>query len=202
VARESSRLAVAPLKIPDKNISALLVRTDPDYMAGNVAVTIEQAVRGISAIPSPRLFQSYRQQMGIIRGALWILGLVSVAGAALVIGLLFTLAANERRCEIGVLRALGATRTFVFGALLGEAALLSCIGALLGAALSGLAVYLFHELVVVTLGVPFVFPPAAVFTAQGAATITVAVGIAMLAATWPAIRMCREEPAQAMRERA
>jgi putative ABC transport system permease protein len=202
IARDSFRLAKAPLNIPDKSISAALVRINSGYFADNVALMVEQAERGIRAIPSPRLFQSYRQQMDLVRGAFWIIGLVSVAGAALVIGLVFTLAANERRREVGVLRAIGATRAVVFGALVGEGALLSGLGGLLGVALSGLAVYLFHELFVEMLGVPFVLPSAAVLTVQGAATIIIAVGIAMLAAAWPAFRMCREEPAQAMRERA
>ena len=47
------------------------------------------------------------------------------------------MAANERRREIGVLRALGATRGTVFRLILGESVVIAGLGAAIGVAASG-----------------------------------------------------------------
>jgi putative ABC transport system permease protein len=55
------------------------------------------------------------------------------------------MAANERRRELGVLRALGATRSFVFKSLVTEAGLLALMGGLVGTGMTALVIYLFRN---------------------------------------------------------
>lgn len=55
---------------------------------------------------------------------------IAVAGAGLMASLYNTM--NERRHEIGILRALGARRATVFGAVVGEAVAIAALGATLG----------------------------------------------------------------------
>ena len=76
------------------------------------------------------------------------------------------MAANERRRELGVLRAMGATRRFVFQSLLTEAGLLALAGGMTGILLTVAVVYLFRKLIMVSLGIPFLLPPPAALLPQ------------------------------------
>jgi putative ABC transport system permease protein len=200
VAKGSLTLAEKPLTIPSDSVSAILVNVVPDADPRLVARRIKQELTGVSAIPGPDLFQSFRRQMtGVLRGVVVLLGMIWALSVGLV-ALVFSMAANERRREIGVLRALGSPRGFVLRSLLAEAAILGLGGGAIGLAVSVLAIYLFHNLLVVSLGIPFLLPSLpglllVVGGGLGAALVTVT-----LAALIPAYRISRQEPALAMRE--
>jgi len=57
---------------------------------------------------------------------------ITLVLSLVLISLIFSMAANERRRELGVLRALGATRGFVFQSILAEAVMLAVDGGALG----------------------------------------------------------------------
>lgn len=200
IARVSVRMAVEPLEIPGDSISAVMVRLEPGADPQAVALEIMHRVPGVTPIPSPDLFQAYRKQLGALRG-----GIVATLGITLVlsvvlIGLVFSMAANERRRELGVLRAMGASRAFVFRTLLAEAGLLALAGALAGIALTVLVLYLFHTLIVVSLGLPFLLPALPSLALQVLAGLGVALAAVTLAALLPALWISHLDPAVAMRE--
>jgi putative ABC transport system permease protein len=200
VARVSRMRAEKPLEVPPDSISAVLVNVRQGSDAYGVALKIRDATPGVTPITSPELFQSFRGQMtGLLHGFLAILG-TTWAVSVLLIGLVFSMATNERRREIGVLRALGATRGFVFRSVLGEAALLALGGGLVGGALAALAVSLFRNLLVTSLGIPFLLPSLPGLLVLVTGGLAVALLSVALAALIPAYRISRQDPAVAMRE--
>jgi putative ABC transport system permease protein len=118
----------------------------------------------------------------------------------MLIGLVFSMAANERRRELGVLRALGATRGVIFQSLVTEAGLLALGGGAVGIAVTILAVYLFRRLIIVSMGIPFLFPSPGLLLAQVGAGLGLALLSVTLAALLPAYRISHQDPATAMRE--
>jgi putative ABC transport system permease protein len=151
----------------------VLVNVQPGSSPYAVALKIREATPGVTQITSPELFLSFREQMtGLLRGFLIILG-ITWALSVVLIGLVFSMATNERRREIGVLRALGTTRSFIFRSVLAEAALLALGGCLAGVALAALAMYLFQRLLVTSLGIPFLLPslPGLLFLVAGGPVI-------------------------------
>jgi putative ABC transport system permease protein len=95
----------------------------------------------------------------------------------------------ERRREIGLRRALGATRGHIRSQFLAEALLLSAVGGVLGAFLgagvtAGMAL---------TNGWPIVLPPETV-----AIAVTATLGIGAIAGLYPAIRAARTPPTAAL----
>jgi len=70
----------------------------------------------------------------------------------------FSMAANERRREMAVLRAVGAMPGFVFRLMLTEAALLAAGGAVVGTAAAALGLFMFKEMIAASLKLPFLFP--------------------------------------------
>jgi len=146
------------------------------------------------------MFQSYRQQMtGLLKTILVIMA-ITWGLSIVLIGLIFSMAANERRKELGVIRAIGATRRFVFQSLLMEASLLAFAGGATGIALSVLSVTIFRNLLISSLGFPFLLPSPAVLFLQIGIGLVLALFSVNLAALFPAIKISRQDPAIAMRE--
>ena len=200
IARMSVTMAVEPLAIPEDSISTVMVRLDPGADAEQVAIEIMRRVPGVTPITSPDLFLAYRKQLGTLRGGIMATLGITLGLSVILIALVFSMAANERRRELGVLRAMGATRGFVFGTLLAEAGLLALAGALSGIALTVLAIYLFRTLIMVSLGLPFLLPSIPSLLLQVSVGLCVTLAVITLAALLPALRISRLDPAIAMRE--
>jgi putative ABC transport system permease protein len=200
MARISLTMAKSPLVIPPNKISAVMVKVAPGYDPHQVAVDIFRTVPGVTPIEGLNLFQSYRSQInGLLKVNLAVMGFTWLLSVAL-IGLVFMMAADERRRELGVLRALGATRRFVLFSLLAEAGFLALVGSAAGIALTVLVVLLFRTLIMHTLNIPFLFPSGLMLAAQIAGGLLLALLTITLAAFIPAYRISRQEPASAMRE--
>jgi putative ABC transport system permease protein len=200
IASKSGTQAASPLEIPADSISAALIKVKPESDPHAVAVQILQSVPGVTPIESANLFQSYRKQMtGLLKSILVILG-VTWGLSVVLIALVFSMAANERRKELGVLRALGATRRFVFQSLLAEASLLAFFGGATGATVAGLAIFLFRNLIMTSLDIPFLLPSPGLLLLQIGAGLLLALFSVNLAAFLPAYRISRQDPAVAMRE--
>jgi putative ABC transport system permease protein len=200
IASKSQTQAESVLVIPPNSISAALIKVKPGSDPHDVAIRIMQNVPNVTPIESSNLFQSYRKQMtGLLRSILVILS-VTWGLSVVLIGLVFSMAANERRKELGVLRALGATRRFVFQSLLAEATILALFGGATGLAVAGLAIFLFRNLIMVSLDIPFLLPSPGSLLLQIAAGLLLALFSVNLAALFPAYKISRQDPAIAMRE--
>lgn len=200
VARISKKRAKMPLEIPPNSVSAALIKVSSGSDPHAVALDIMKSVAGVTPIESPNLFQAYRKQMtGLLRSVVVVLLLI-LALSILLISLVFSMAANERKRELGVLRALGATRRLIFRALLMEAGFLALTGGAIGIALAAAAVYLFRKLIILSLGIPFILPAASSLTLHILGGVLLALVSVTLAALLPAYRISRQDPAVAMRE--
>jgi putative ABC transport system permease protein len=200
IARISQSQALVPLDLPENSISAALLKVAPGYDVEQVAVGILQQVPGVTAIQSPDLFLAFRKQMTSLQQGMLIILSIILAMSLVLIGLIFMLATHERRREIGVLRALGATRLTIFRSLLAEAAILALSGGITGIAISALAIYLFRDWIVTLIGFPFLFPSPLVLLPLVAGGMAVALIGITFAALIPAVRVSRQDPALAMRE--
>jgi putative ABC transport system permease protein len=200
LARASVKLAEKPLVIPEGQVSAVLLKVRPGSSLQQVAIDIVRTVPGVIPIQSGDLFQQSRQQLQSLLRSLVIVMAMIWPLAVVLIGMVYLLAANERRRELGMLRALGATRRFVCQSLLAEATLLAFCGAATGAFLAVLGIYLFRRLIVATLGVPFLLPSPGLLLVQIVVGLLLAMASVFLAALLPALKISRLDPAVAMRE--
>ena len=200
MAHSSRTTAVKPLVIPRDRVSSVMVKVLPGRDPAAVAAAITRSVPGVSAVVRPQMFAAYRAQIdALLRVMLVVLGLLLTL-ALVVMALLLSMAAHERRRELGVLRALGASRATVVVALLAEALLVACAGGLAGVAAAAVGVGLFHTLIAARLGVPFLYPSGGALAVQITAGLCLALVVVGLAAAVPALRAGSEEPALAMRE--
>ncbi len=133
--------------------------------------------------------------LGDILGMLTLV-VAGLGGISLVVGgvgilTIMTIAVNERTPEIGLLRALGATRRTVLLVFLGEAALLGALGGLAGLGIGLAGAGLLHWLVP---ALPVSFHPPFILAAEGVALVTGVVGGLI-----PAWRAARMDPVEALR---
>lgn len=192
--------AGAASEMPDGSLSAILVSILPGQDPYGVSLEIMHSVPGVTPVENSRIFASYRRILRSLEGSLLILTGLSLGLSLALVVLVFTLAANERRREMGVLRALGANRGFVFRSLLLEAIFLGLAGGIAGAVLAVLTVYAFRGTLVRSIGLPFTLSSPAALLAQVAVGLGAVLVCITLASILPALKVSRMEPANAMRE--
>lgn len=200
MAKSSVSTAEVPLEIPQNSISTIMIKVAPGVDAHNLALNISQNTSGMVPIESPNLFGSFKSQMnGLLLGFL-IITIVTWVLSAVLIALVFSMAANERRREIAVLRAMGATRRFIFRSVMTEAAFLAMGGAVIGIIFAAFVLFIFKDMIAGSLKMPFLFPSVASFFLLFGLGIIVAIVTITLSALFPALKTSRQEPALAMRE--
>jgi putative ABC transport system permease protein len=172
----------------------LYVRTDPDQ------VSAVQSVLAVTANPAqPEAVQVVRPSdalvaraatRGAFTGLFFGLGAVALLVGGVGIGNVMVISVLERRSEIGLRRALGATRGQVGLQFLTESLVLSAlggvVGVLLGAAATAAYALAEHQ--------PIVLPPTVLAIGPGAA-----IAVGLVAGLWPALRAARLAPTAALR---
>jgi len=200
IARQSVTTAARPMNIPEGKISAVQVKAKENHGIDEVAKRIMEKVPGTYAFASLELTRAIQGQTeGLFR--MLFLGLAVVWVLAVVLsGFVFSLMVNERRREIGLLRAIGANRKFIFKLFLTESSVLGLGGGLIGVAFAVLFVYLFKVYLMLSAEVPLLIPPLPSLLGFMLACLVIALILAMPALLYPAIRASRIDPAVAMRE--
>ncbi len=129
--------------------------------------------------------------LGVLTFAVGALGSISLLVGGVGIFTIMTIAVRERRNEIGLLRALGGSRSQVLSLFLAEAVILSALGGLLGLMAGIGGAFLLHA----------AMPALPVHVSSGyiLAAELVAVGIGLVAGVLPARGAARLEPVDALR---
>jgi putative ABC transport system permease protein len=112
----------------------------------------------------------------------------------------FAMAANERQREIGLLRATGATRGFIFKMVIMEAVLISGMGALIGIAASLGLVVGFSRLIAVSIEMPFYLPGMHKIVSLVFVALSLAILTGVFSALIPALQSSTKEPYEAIRQ--
>ena len=199
MAENSRTMAVQPLPISRDKISTVLVQVRDDMTPDRVAIRIEHDIDGVKAIASDTVISTVRKQLsGLIR-AIFIISVILWVIVLLIMGFAFSMIVNERRREIGLLRAMGANRVQLTSVLLTEAALLAVAGGVAGVALGFGILVSFKDLMLHHLHLPYLFPEPAELATLTFVALAIALGTGLLAALLPALSAVRTEPYDAIR---
>jgi putative ABC transport system permease protein len=150
---------------------------------------VDKELPGNTIQPTHEIFTSFEKSVPYLGVFLRVLvGLAAIVSAVVVMLAMYT-TITERTREIGILKAMGASRAFIVGIIEKEAILISVIGLVVGFIVSMIAGYLIHRIY------------GLVFEYSWAWTITAAViGLAggVLGALYPAWRASNLDPVTAL----
>lgn len=176
------------------NPSVIYVRTDPDQLdavRGVISPTVDPQSPDEVSISRPSDVLEAQEAADSAFTSLFLgLGAVALLVGGIGIANVMVIAVIERRNEIGLRRALGATRAHIRRQFLVEALLLSSLGGVAGVGL-GAAVTAFYAGVE---GWNVVIPPVAIVGG-----LVAALAIGAIAGLYPAMRAARLAPTEALR---
>jgi putative ABC transport system permease protein len=178
----------------DGHPTELYVRSDPAQVARVNAVlpaTVNPANPATVTVTEPAdVLQAEAVTTGAYNSLVLGLGAVALLVGGVGIANVMVISVLERRSEIGLRRALGATRHHIAEQFLTEALLLSLLGGLAGTLLGVAATAVYA----VTQHWHVLIPPLALYGGPGAA-----LAIGALAGLYPAMRAARLSPTEALR---
>lgn len=176
------------------NPSEIYVRADIDHVpqvAGILAAVADpQSPDGVQVSRPSDALEARAAAKGQFTSLLLGLGGVALLVGAIGIANIMVISVLERRGEIGLRRALGATRRHISSQFLTESAVLAAIGGLAGLILGALATLAYA----LAQSEPWVVPLYALFGAPGAGLL-----IGAVAGLYPARKAARLSPTEALR---
>jgi len=197
--RDSGRDAEVTLEVDPEAVSAIMLDAE-DMGPAELAIRIESGIPGVRALVASELATEVRAGLAGSVKAILFAGVFQWLATLALVAVVFAISLAERTREIGLLRAMGATRGQVAAMLAGEAAMLSGGGALLGIVAGLVFVSSFKGLIRIAWDIPFLWPgPGALaLTAVGVFSVTLLFGI--ISTLPPVYRASRQEPYAAIRE--
>lgn len=187
-------------KIKEDMVSAILVRvdtlaTDPK----DIGVNISGEIPGMTVISTAAVVTSLQRQLFSTVKSLIFSGSIVWIMSVLVVGAIFSVVVNERRRELGLLRAMGFRRIAVFKLIMYESTMLTSLGAVVGILLgTGVIIYL-NKFFQKTMEMPYLWPSHIFVGALILICLAAGLASGIFGALYPAARSSMMEPLQAIR---
>lgn len=201
ISAETSPEIIERLKtIKRDNISSILVKIDPltTNLTG-IKLGIAMVIPDAMVISTAEMITTLSRQLFSTLQGLLVSGLALWVMSIIVVGAIFSMIINERRREIGILRAIGATSFSVFKLTLYESSMLTGLGGAIGVTLGAVIVYYFNSMIRSTMRMPYVWPRADEISILFIICLFAGVIAGVLGALYPAVRISKMEPLDVIR---
>jgi putative ABC transport system permease protein len=154
----SATQAEKALTIAPDQISAVMIQVKPGVKVNDVAEAIETRIGGVQAFPTSQLNQAVNNQLSGVLGMVLIVTFTLWVMSLLTVGLIFSVVVNERQRELGLLRAMGAQKGFIFRLVMSEAGMLTGLGGVAGVFSALVILFSFSRLIQKSLHIPYLMP--------------------------------------------
>ena len=207
-AYEMSRLSqsdpsIQPLKPIDGKISGGLVQLSVGAKIPFITFSILRDNPDLKVVTTGNIQTSARQTtVAVFAGVIGLI-LVLFFSNVMMINAIFSAVVNERKREIGIIRAIGATKTSIFKLIIYESTMISFISGIVGMLIGGLLLKLFQRSIIFylkLLNIPFMLPPLEFIALMAMAAIVLAFIMGISGSTYPAMVAVRIDPHETMKQ--
>ena len=199
-AREMIAKGAISAEVSTDTVTSISVDLKPGDDVARTATEMLLVAPGIWPVQATKLMTTLAsQRAGLIQSLFLALSIIWIFTVALT-GFVFSLIVNEQRREIGMFRAVGASRRFVFRLFLTEGVILASVGGLTGMILTTWLVYFFRTWLMSAFEVRIYLPSLPGLVVSMIGCFLIALLLVFPALLYPAIRASRLDPAVAMRE--
>lgn len=197
---DASITPLAPLK---NRISGGLVQLAVGAKIPFITFSILKDNPNLKVVTTGNIQTSARQTTVAVFFGIIALIAILICSNVLMINAIFSAVVNERKREIGIIRAIGATKADIFKLILYESTLISVISGAVGMLVGGVLLKLFQRSIVFylkLLNIPFMLPPLDVIAIMTLAAIGVALIMGISGSTYPALLAVRIDPHETMKQ--
>ena len=186
-------------RLKPNEISIIFVKDKPGYFPKEVATNIENQVWNVSVVPRNGLGSNILSTLRDINTIFLLTVSLCLALSALLTWAIFSAIINERKKEIGVMRAIGAKNRHIIRAFVIEAFLLGALGSAVGTGAGTYMALSFSKIFVLFRDMPggLTAPDRIGIALLGMAVGT---GVCLLGALAPIIKIKKMEPLTAIKE--
>lgn len=143
----------------ENSISSVLVKIKEGYSLTQVTGQIRKATEGkVEIVATQNMINSVGGSLGGVLSYLYVIAIVFWVMAVVLLSIVFSVTANERKKEFALFRILGATRKRLSSLILTEAFYVSLFGSLIGIVLAVLVVFPFSTYIGDQMGIPYLQP--------------------------------------------
>jgi len=200
MAENSAAKSMQPIEIARDKVSAVLVQVSEGFTPERIAIRIEHEIDGVKAIASDEVTSTVRRQLGgLIKGIFAVSAIVWILGL-LMMGFAFSMIVNERQRELGLLRAMGATKGQIFRLIVFEAMFISLAGGVAGLGISLSLLVVFKGVIVQSLKLPYLLPRPLVLGELLGGALIFSMITGLISSLFPAASASRMEPYEAIRK--
>lgn len=186
-------------KIDARGISAIFIKCRDGVDVKKMAKRITKEIPSTAVINVRAATISVKRQLTSMLDALFPPIIILMIMGTVILAVVFSMSANERKREVGLLRAMGARERDIFNLFLGESVLISIMGGIFGVLGGGSLMILFKHRIMASLKLLYIWPSAATVAEVVLLTLAASVLIGIGAGLAPAIRAARQEPYEAFR---
>lgn len=202
LAEASKKYSDAPqLGFKQGDVSAVLVQIGNTAKASLVRFAVAKNPE-VKIVTAGNVVTAVRQNVTALFAGTLALASVLVVGNVLMITAIFSSIVNERRKELGLLRAIGAKTGGVFRLVWLEAVLLTTVGGLVGIVLGAMLLRLFTRTIgfhLELLSIPFLWPPLSAMTLIALGVVLLSTLVGSVGAVYPALIGSRMDPYESIR---
>jgi putative ABC transport system permease protein len=188
-----------PVPVKKDQISTILVKVEAGADPAAVAKNIEQNIPEVKAVTAGQLTRTFGLQLQSLVDNLFVAGGVFSLLALILVGNLFALSVRQRMRELGLFRAMGARQNQVFQLIILEALCIAGAGGVLGVLVGFSATYFGKDFITEMVGNLYMWPDNQYFVTVAVISLLAALLTGVLGGLYPAFRISRFEPYEAIR---
>jgi putative ABC transport system permease protein len=181
-------------------VSAFLTKVDQlTVKPKEIGLDIKRAVPDMSVVATAEMVTRLQRQLHGTVKTLVYSGLIVWIMSVLVVGAIFSVVVNERKREIGLLRAIGFRRSSVFKLIIYESTLLTSLGGFLGLLAGIVIISSLDQFLQESMKMPFTWPSSYFFGVLTVICLLAGLASGLFGGLYPAARCSIMEPMAAIR---